>query len=53
VIQIYHQSAYGEFYSVAGTLTGPQGKNLSVITTWIYKKVDGKFQFITLKPKKG
>jgi hypothetical protein len=47
------ESAYGVFYSVTGTLTGPQGKKLAVVTIWLHKKADGKFKFITLKPFKG
>jgi hypothetical protein len=47
------ENSYGVFYSVIGTLTGPQGKKLPVITIWLHKKVDGEFKFITLKPFKG
>lgn len=43
---------YGIFYRVEGQLTGINDTNLSVITIWLNRKVDGKFQFITLKPKK-
>lgn len=43
---------YGIFYRVEGQLTGANDSNLSVITIWLNRKVDGKFQFITLKPKK-
>jgi hypothetical protein len=43
---------YGIFYRVEGQLTGVNNINLSVITIWLNRKVDGKFQFITLKPKK-
>ena len=43
---------YGIFYRVEGQLTGVNDSNLSVITIWLNRKGDGKFQFITLKPKK-
>lgn len=43
---------YGIFYRVEGELIGINNKNLSVITIWLNRKIDGKFQFITLKPKK-
>jgi hypothetical protein len=43
---------YGIFYRVEGNLIGINNKNLSVITIWLNRKIDGKFQFITLKPKK-
>ena len=43
---------YGIFYRVEGKLISVNDSNLSVITIWLNRKVDGKFQFITLKPKK-
>jgi hypothetical protein len=43
---------YGIFYRVEGKLISVNDSNLSVITRWLNRKVDGKFQFITLKPKK-
>ena len=43
---------YGIFYRVEGQLTGGNYSNLSVITISLNRKIDGKFQFITLKPKK-
>ncbi len=47
------ENAYGIFYSVIGMLSGPQGRKLHVVTIWLHKKVDGAFQFVTLKPFKG
>lgn len=41
---------YGTFYNVNGELQGANGINLSVITIWLERKSDGKFQFITLVP---
>jgi hypothetical protein len=41
---------YGTFYQVAGELTGVNGVSLSVITVWLQRQIDGKFQFVTLKP---
>ncbi len=43
---------YGMFYRVTGELIGLKGQNLAVITVWLQRTVDGKFQFITLKPNK-
>jgi hypothetical protein len=37
---------------VEGELIGINKRNLSVITIWLNRKIDGKCQFITLKPKK-
>lgn len=41
---------YGTFYNVYGELKGVNGVNLSVVTVWLKRQSDGKFQFITLKP---
>lgn len=45
-------NGYGTFYRVEGQLIGVNGKNLSVITIWLKRKIDAQFQFITLKPNK-
>ena len=41
---------YGTFYNVRGELHGVNGIDLSVVTIWLKRKSDGKFQFITLIP---
>jgi hypothetical protein len=41
---------YGTFYQVEGELIGVNGVNLSVITVWLQRQINGKFQFVTLKP---
>jgi hypothetical protein len=41
---------YGTFYQVEGELIGVNGVSLSVITVWLQRQIDGKFQFVTLKP---
>lgn len=43
---------YGTFYRVEGNLIGIDGVVLSVVTIWLERAIDGRFQFITLKPKK-
>ncbi len=43
---------YGTFYQVEGDLVGPNGVSLSVVTVWLQRRIDGKFQFVTLKPCK-
>lgn len=43
---------YGIFYRVVGALAGVNGMNLWVVTIWLQRQKDGKFQFITLKPDK-
>jgi hypothetical protein len=41
---------YGTFYQVTGELVGVNGVSLSVVTVWLQRQIDGKFQFVTLKP---
>jgi len=43
---------YGTFYQVIGELVGANGVILSVVTIWLKRQVDDKFQFVTLKPLK-
>jgi hypothetical protein len=43
---------YGTFYQVAGNLVGVNGMSLPVVTVWLQRRIDGKFQFVTLKPCK-
>ncbi|MFN8486375.1 MAG: hypothetical protein U0350_02210 [Caldilineaceae bacterium] len=45
-------NVYGDYYRVEGELVGPKGR-LLVVTIWIVKvHSDGKFRFVTLKPKR-
>ena len=37
---------YGTFYNVSGILQGYNGINLSVVTVWLKRQADSKFQFI-------
>jgi hypothetical protein len=41
---------YGTFYQVEGDLIGVNGVSLSVVTVWLQRQIDAKFQFVTLKP---
>jgi hypothetical protein len=43
---------YGVFYQVRGKLIGVNGVSLAVVTIWLLRRVDGQFQFVTLKPNK-
>lgn len=43
---------YGNFYQVAGELMGVNGVNLPVVTIWLQRRIDAKFQFVTLMPFK-
>ena len=41
---------YGTFYRVTGTLPGVANEAIEVSTIWLKRKIDNKFQFITLFP---
>lgn len=45
-------TVYGDMYEVKGSLVGPNGKTLQVITVWIRLKVNGATRFVTLVPDK-
>jgi hypothetical protein len=40
---------YGTFYRLEGSLVGPGGQSLAVVTVWIRWHADGSFHFVTLK----
>lgn len=44
---------FGVFYRAEGILAGVNGINLSVVTIWIQRYNDNRFQFVTLKPKRN
>jgi hypothetical protein len=43
-------SAYGIKYLVRGTLNGPNGRTLHVVTVWISIAATGETRFVTLFP---
>jgi len=43
-------SPYGIKYEVRGTLTGPNGRTLHVVTIWIKLEATGETRFVTLFP---
>ncbi|MEO0407167.1 MAG: DUF6883 domain-containing protein [Cyanobacteria bacterium P01_A01_bin.135] len=47
------RNEYGVFYQVSGELIGTGGRTLSVVTIWLQRQADGRFQFVTLKPKES
>lgn len=46
------ENEYGTFYRVEGELHGVTEISLAVVTIWLRRRIDGVFQFITLKPKR-
>lgn len=43
---------YGTSYLIEGTLKGTNELILEVVTVWIRRVVDDKYQFVTLKPRR-
>jgi hypothetical protein len=45
-------TAYGDMYEVKGSLVGPNGKTLHIITVWVRLKANNETRFVTLVPDK-
>jgi hypothetical protein len=45
-------NSYGEFLRAEGSLRGPNGRILDVVTIWIRWHQGGPVRFVTLKPRK-
>lgn len=43
---------YGDKYRVHGTLTGPNGRKLRVMSIWMTEEATGRTKFVTLYPDK-
>jgi hypothetical protein len=43
---------YGELYRIVGTLAGPNGRVLEVVSIWMIESATGETKFITLYPAK-
>ena len=46
------RTAYGDMYRIRGTLAGPNGRSLSVVSIWMRESATGITKFITLFPDK-
>lgn len=46
-------SPFGTKYEVHGTLIGPNGRILHVVTVWIKLEATGETRFVTLFPDRG
>jgi hypothetical protein len=49
---LLHSTAFGEFYEIRGTLTGPNDVALKIRSIWMREKLSGTTKFITLVPDK-
>lgn len=48
--ELIENTEYGPKFSVAGALTGPNGRALHVVTIWMTENATGQTKFITLYP---
>lgn len=50
--EFHEQTEYGPKYRIRGTLTGPNGRALRVLTIWMKEDATGDTKFVTLLPDK-
>src|SRR5437870_1235133 len=50
--QLFDQTEYGIKYRIRGTLTGPNGRVLRVMSIWMKEDATGETKFVTLVPDK-
>ncbi len=50
--ELFDQTEYGPKYRIRGTLTGPNGRVLRVVTIWMKEDATGETKFVTLLPDK-
>jgi hypothetical protein len=43
---------YGDKYRIRGTLIGPNGRRLKVVSFWMTEEATGQTKFLTLRPEK-
>ena len=50
--EFHEETEYGPKYRIRGTLTGPNGRALRVLTIWMKENTTGDTKFVTLLPDK-
>jgi hypothetical protein len=50
--ECFEQTEYGPKYRIRGTLTGPNGRGLRVVTIWMKEDATNQTKFVTLFPEK-
>lgn len=50
--QFVERTEYGPKYRLAGSLTGPNGRKLRVVTIWMTEEATNQTKFITFYPDK-
>jgi len=48
--EFFDQTDYGPKYQIRGTLTGPNGRVLRVVSIWMKEDATGETKFVTLFP---
>ena len=51
--EFFDQTEYGAKYQIRGTLTGPNGRVLPVVSIWMKEDATGKAKFVTLFPDRS
>jgi hypothetical protein len=51
--ELFDQTEYGPKYRIRGTLTGPNGRTLRVLSIWMKEDATGNTKFVTLRPDKS
>ncbi len=50
--ELFDQTEYGPKYRIRGTLTGPNGRSLRVVSIWMKEDATDQTKFVTLFPDK-
>lgn len=51
--ELFDESEYGPKYRIRGTLRGPNGRPLRVVSIWMKEDATGDTKFVTLRPDKS
>lgn len=51
--ELFDETEYGPKYRIRGTLTGPNGRALRVVSIWMKEGATGTVKFVTLRPDKA
>ena len=50
--ELFDETEYGTKYQIRGTLTGPNGRALRVLSIWMKEDATGETKLVTLLPDK-
>ena len=51
--EFLQKTEYGDKYQICGTLAGPNGRTLRVVSIWMVERATGQTKFVTLYPDKN